>query len=81
MLEPEALAALGGIITAAGAAVWKLSSLFLEHLAEQRREFTVFLGNHMSENRRAVEASVKAAQRVADHLEALEDAVERHRRG
>jgi hypothetical protein len=70
-LSPQAIVAIGGVITAGGAASYKLIKLVLSALREQRQEFTAFLGNHMSENTRALE-------RVSERLDYLAREVGRH---
>lgn len=75
-MEPGVYTAIaGGLATVSIFSVIKVITIFLKHInrAEERQER--FLSNHMSQNVKTLEASVRAQEHVADRLERLEDVV------
>lgn len=61
-------AALAAVIAALGAVL----KLTLDALADQRRGFEKFLGNHMSSNTRALQQMARSVEILTDRLERQE---------
>lgn len=75
-MDPGVFTAIAsGVALLSVGAIIKVILIFLKHIEKSDTRQENFLGNHLSDNTKMLEQSVRAQEKVADRLERVEVAV------